>query len=125
MRATALMLVPLAVLLAACVSDSAPDPVACRAESIELELRVTADALSPENPSVCRDQGVTLRIASEVDGFIHIHGYDEIVPAAEVTDGETLELTFAAERAGEFPVELHPAGAPEGVEVGIFTVDEP
>jgi hypothetical protein len=125
MRAAAVMLVALALGLAGCVSDSGPDPVACDAESIELELRLTADALTPENPSVCRDQEVTLRIASEVDGFIHIHGYDEIVPATEVTDGETLELTFQAERDGQFHIELHPAAAPEGVEVGIFTVNEP
>ena len=125
MRATAVLLVALAVLMAACVSDSGPDPAACAAESIELDLRLTADALTPENPSVCHDQDVTLRITSEVDGFIHIHGYDEIVPATEVADGDTLELTFLAERAGLFPIELHPAVAPEGVSVGIFTVNEP
>jgi hypothetical protein len=125
MRAVAMMLVTLGLLLTACVSNSGTDPVACDAESIELELRLTADALTPENPSACRDQEVTLRIASEVDGFVHIHGYDEIVPATEVADGETLELTFKAERAGQFPIELHPAAAPEGVDVGIFTVNEP
>ena len=124
MRATAMLLLALALILAACV-NAAPGPVACDAESIELELRLTADALSPDNPAVCRDQEVTLRIASEVDGFIHIHGYDETVPATEVTDGETLELTFPADREGQFPIELHPAAAPEGVSVGIFTVNEP
>ena len=125
MRATAAMLVALGLLLSACVSDSGPDPGACDAESIELELRLTADALTPGTPTVCRDQEVTLRIASEVDGFVHIHGYDEIVPATEVVDGETLELTFQAERPGQFPIELHPAAAPEGVDVGILTVNEP
>ena len=125
MRAAAATLVAGAVLLAACVGNTGPDPVSCATESIEIELRLTADALSPDNPSVCRDQEVTLRIASTVDGFIHIHGYDEVVPASEVTDGETLELTFTAERPGQFPIELHPAATPEGVEVGILTVNEP
>jgi hypothetical protein len=114
----------LALLTVGCVSDSRPDTAACAADSIEIEVTLTSDALTPENLAVCRDQDVTLRIASEVDGLIHIHGYDEIVPATDVTSGETLELSFVAEREGEYPIELHPAGAPEGVSVGIFTVHE-
>ena len=111
-------------LLAACVSDSRPNASACASASVELELRLSATELAPA-PSVCRDQDVTLRIASEVDGLIHIHGYDEAVSATEVAAGETLELTFRAERSGQFPIELHPAEDPEGIEVGIFTVHEP
>ena len=114
----------LGALLAACVSDSRPGGSACAAPSVELELRLSASELTP-SPSVCRDQEVTLRIASEVDGLIHIHGYDEAVSATEVAAGEALELTFRAERSGQFPIELHPAEDPEGIDVGIFTVHEP
>jgi hypothetical protein len=113
-----------AALLVACVADSRPDAEACRAPSIELSLRLTSDELAPA-PAVCRDQEVTLRIASEVDGFIHIHGYDEAVPATEVVAGEELELTFTADEEGQYPIELHPADEPEGIDVGIFTVHEP
>ncbi len=111
-------------LLPACVSDARPDASACAAPTIELTLRLTATELTP-SPSVCRDQRVTLRIASEVDGFVHIHGYEESVSATEVAVGETLELTFTAQRSGQYPIELHPADDPEGVSVGIFTVNEP
>ena len=114
----------LALLLAACVSDSRPDAEACGAGSIEIDATLAADTLTPKNLAVCRDQDVTLRIASEVNGIIHIHGYDEIVSATDVAEGETLELTFVAERDGQYPIELHPAGSPEGVSVGIFTVHE-
>ena len=114
----------LALLLAACVSDSRPGAEACAAASIEIDATLAADALTPKNLAVCRDQDVTVRIASDVDGIIHIHGYDEIAPATEVTSGETLELAFVAERDGQYPIELHPAGSPEGVSVGILTVHE-
>jgi hypothetical protein len=116
--------ISLAALLAACVTDTRPNASACAAPTIELELRLTATELTP-SPSVCRDQAVTLRIASEVDGFVHIHGYEESVSATKVVAGETLELTFTAERSGQYPIELHPADDPEGVDVGIFTVNEP
>lgn len=114
----------LVLLMVACVTDTRPDAEACGARSIELSLRLTTDELTPA-PAVCRDQEVTLRIASRVDGVIHIHGYDEAVPATEVVAGEELELTFPADRSGQFPIELHPADDPEGIDVGIFTVHEP
>jgi hypothetical protein len=60
-----------------------------------------------------------------VDGVIHIHGYDQVVPATEVSAGEDLNLSFVAERAGQFPIELHPDADPTSVNVGVFTVHEP
>lgn len=115
----------LMALLVACVADSRPDAEACRAPSIELALRLTADGLTPSDPAVCRDQEVTLRIAPEADGFIHIHGYDDAVPATEVVAGEELELTFTANDEGQYPIEFHAADDPEGVEIGILTVYAP
>ena len=121
----ALGTVLLIAMLVACVADTRPDAEACRAPSVELSLRLTADGLNPTDPAVCRDQEVTLRIESEVDGFIHIHGYDDAVPATEVVAGEALDLTFTANEEGQFPIELHPADEPEGIDVGVFTVHEP
>jgi hypothetical protein len=119
-----LLPVVLATVLGACVSDSRPNASACAAPAIVLDLRLTATDLTPA-PSVCRGQEVTLRIASEVDGVFHIHGYEQAVSATEVVAGETLELTFTADTEGQFPVELHPAGDPTGVSIAIFTVNEP
>lgn len=121
----ALILMAMALLLSACVEDTRPQGEACASPTIELALTLSEDGLQPPGPSVCRDQEVTLAITSSVDGVIHIHGYDEWVPATEVVAGEDLELTFTAERSGQFPIEMHPADDPQGVELGVFTVHEP
>ena len=111
------------VILAACVNQNRPET--CYEPSATVELTLTAESLSPTDPGVCRDQDVTLIVHSEVDGTLHIHGYDEAVPATEVTQGEELRLEFTATRAGQFSIELHTDAAPQGVGVGIFTVHEP
>ena len=120
-RLAALMALPLVI--AGCVTDSRPS--ACAQPGISIDLQLTADALAPSDPAVCRGQEVTLVFTSKVDGVIHIHGYDEIAPATQVRAGEDLELSFVAERAGQFPIELHPGADPTGVNVGVFTVHEP
>lgn len=106
-----------------CVADTLPE--ACDEPSITLELELTIDSLTPGAPAVCRDQRVSLVIASTVDGVVHIHGYDAVVPASAVNAGEELRLSFIAERSGQFPIELHPADDPIGVSIGVFTVHEP
>jgi hypothetical protein len=116
-------LIALALVIAGCVTDSRPS--ACDEGGITIDVQLTADAMTPSDPAVCRDQDVTLVVTSKVDGVIHIHGYDQIVPATEVTAGEDLHLSFVAERAGQFPIELHPNADPTGVSVGVFTVHEP
>jgi hypothetical protein len=123
MRRITLLLAAVTLLATACVQGNRP--ATCDDPRVELELDLSADALTPDDPAVCRDQDVTLRIASQVDGVIHIHGYDTAVPATEVHAGDVLELTFSADRSGQFPIELHPAGDPRGVSVGVFTVHEP
>ena len=110
-------------MLTGCVTDGRPAD--CDDDSVTRELILAADSLTPSNPGVCRDQDVTLQLASEADGFLHIHGYDGTLPATEVSAGEEREVTFTADREGQFPIEFHPADDPEGVDVGIFTVYEP
>lgn len=111
-------------MLAGCVETNRPEASACAAPAVTIELSLDDTGLTPDDPAVCRGQQVTLRIRSATDGVLHIHGYDEEVPATSVEAGATLELAFDASRAGQFPIELHPADAPEGVAVGIFTVHE-
>ena len=120
-RATVLLI--LAIGLVACVTDTRPE--ACDAESVTIDLTLSATELTPDDPAVCRDQEVTLDVASEVDGVLHIHGYDAAVPATQVHAGDTITLDFTASRSGQFPIELHPSDDPEGIAVGIFTVHEP
>lgn len=109
------------LLLGACVGGSP----SCNALPTEIELRLTATSLTPADPAVCRDRSVTLFVSSEVEGVLHIHGYDAELPAATITAGETTELAFAASRVGQFPIELHTDEDTQGVGVGVFTVHEP
>lgn len=120
-----LVLAGLALAAAGCVSDTGPDAETCAQPSVHLALALTDDGLEPGSPSVCRDQAVHLSVESEVDGVLHIHGYDSEVPAFEVRAGETAEVSFTASRSGQFPVEFHAADDPSGVGVGVLTVHEP
>ena len=52
---------------------------------------------------------VTIRVTSDVTDRIHLHGYDL---QADVSAGETAELTFDATIPGVFEVELEDAGIP-------------
>jgi hypothetical protein len=110
-----------ATVLAACIGG-AP---ACEALPTEIELTLTAQTLTPSDPAVCRGSDVTLMITPEVDGVLHIHGYDTEAPATPVAQGEVVELAFTAQRSGQFPIELHTDENTQGVEVGVFTVNEP
>lgn len=122
---TTLLLSAIALGLAACVADTRPDDAACSAPTIELELTVRADDMVPSDPSVCRDQEVTLVISAQVDGVIHVHGYDAELPATELSNGDELSLIFDASRSGQYPIELHRMDSPQGINVGILTVHEP
>lgn len=107
-----------------CVSTG-PDAETCSQPSLHLELSLSDEGLEPGSTSVCRDQQVHLSVESELDGILHIHGYDSEVPAFEVRAGEAAEVSFTAVRSGQFPVEFHAADDPAGVGVGVFTVHEP
>jgi hypothetical protein len=110
-----------AVVLGACIGGD-PD---CAALPTRIELTLSADELRPSSPAVCRGRDVTLVVTSEVDGVLHIHGYDDDVPATEVAAGEVTELAFTARRSGQFPIELHTDENTQGVALGVFTVHEP
>ena len=123
MRRGATSLLLLVVLLSACVDDARPET--CDESAVTIEVRLTESTMTPSDPAVCRDQEVTLVVNAEVDGFIHIHGYDDAVPVTEVVAGEEERLEFVAGRSGQFPIEIHPADDPQGIDVGVFTVHEP
>lgn len=109
------------VLLSGCIGSTAD----CDALPSALEVTLAEASLTPANPEVCRGAEVTLTVHAEVDGILHIHGYDAEVPATPVMAGEDLDLEFTASRSGQFPIELHTDENTEGVNVGILTVHEP
>jgi hypothetical protein len=116
------LLAGLVVVISGCIPDTRP--AACDAAEIEIALTLSESALDPA-PAACRGQEVTLVVTSQVDGVLHIHGYDAEVPATPVQAGEVIEMAFTAGRSGQFPIELHPLDDPRGVSVAVFTVHEP
>lgn len=125
---TRLAVVPIvvAVLLfaTACVpATTLPDD--CDAPSVTRDVSLTGETLEPSTIEVCRDQEVTIELTANDDAGIHFHGYDDQVPEQDVTAGQTVTLSFNANQAGQFPIEIHPADGSEEVEAGTLVVNEP
>jgi hypothetical protein len=109
------------VLAVACV----PVNEACADAAVTREVSVTDTAMDPASITVCRDQDVTLEVASETDGVFHIHGYEDQVDAVSLEPGEVTVLEFTADTAGQFIIELHAHDGGSETEIGVLTVDEP
>ena len=120
----AVIAIAIAVMVGGCV-DQQGLPADCDEATASREVTLSGTQLSPKAIEACRGQDVKLTIDPDMDGVFHIHGYDAQVPATTVHAGEELTLEFTAERSGQFPIEVHPAENPAGVNVGIFTVHEP
>ena len=119
-----LLLPVVAVVAASCVTDARPS--SCGEDDVTIQVLLTADELRPDDPAVCRDQAVTLIIDSAMDGYLHIHGYDEVVPIIQVVAGEPGDasssppIAAASSRSSSIRTTTR-----QGVSVGIFTVHEP
>jgi hypothetical protein len=116
----ALMALLLVTVLAGCIENAE-----CASLPTRIEVTVSEDGLTPADPATCRGEDVTVVVTAEVDGVLHIHGYDAEAPATEIAAGEVTELDFTATRNGQFPIELHSDENPTGVSIGILTVHEP
>ena len=121
-RRAALALLVAAATVTGCVNQERP--ATCDADETTIEVTLTAAGMEPNDPAACRGQDVAIIVRSEVDGVLHIHGLDAVVPATTIADGDTIGLAFEADRSGQFPIELHPADSGEGVDVGILTLYE-
>ncbi len=119
------VLVPL--LLALAVAGCVPAtnlPESCDDDAVTLQATLVEERLEPATLEVCRGQQVTIQLAVERDATFHIHGYDEEVPAQQVTTGEDVTLEFQAARAGQFPIAIHTTDGPAEATVGTFIVHE-
>ena len=65
-------------------------------------------AAGPEKMTVPQGTEVTIRVHTDVADELHLHGYDRKVP---ISAGDPGVLTFLADRAGRFELELHKAHA--------------
>ena len=117
-------LVLLAAVSIGCVQQAGlPDD--CEAASVHRQAALSGDKLAPEAIDVCKGQEVTIEIATQRGGELHLHGYDEEAPEVPVEPGDTATFHFTAVRAGQFPIELHDEATGSEAEVGLLTVHEP
>ncbi|MEU5447008.1 MULTISPECIES: hypothetical protein [Streptomyces] len=74
-----------------------------------LEITVSGGKVSPAPGRTEVEKGgtVRLRVRSDRDDELHVHGYDK---AARLPAGRTATLTFTADRGGLFEVETHGSG---------------
>lgn len=97
----------------------------CPEPSVTLSATVAEAAMDPSSLTACRGQDVTFEVTSETDGILHIHGYDEQVPATPLEPGTEHALEFTADVVGQFVIELHARDGETSTEIGILTVNEP
>ena len=109
--------------LVACVPAGGV-PATCSQASVSLAATLKPDAMQPASLEVCRDQQVTITIASRAAGELHFHGYDDEIEEQQVIAGQTLKVEFKAVHPGQFPIELHPEDGSEEVAVGALVVHE-
>ena len=119
--AAAVMLV---ALLTACVGDAGL-PSTCHDPSVEFATTLSDEHLEPAEFNACRDQAVTITFTIERDGVLHLHGYDDEVPATEVRAGQETVFDFDAVRSGVFPIALHTTDGPAETTVGTLIIHEP
>lgn len=122
--ASTFALVLLVAISVGCV-EQAGLPDDCDAASVERQASLSGELLEPEAIDVCKGQEVTLEIATQEAGELHLHGYDEEAPGIAVEPGDTATFQFTATRAGQFPIELHDEETGSEAEVGLLTVHEP
>ncbi len=98
------VLLPLviALCLAGCSTPDQAGPT-----TIRLDITATAPE-DPRSENVPLGSLVTLEVSSEVDGLLHVHGFEEEL---DLVAGETAEVTFKASMTGAFEVETHEPNA--------------
>ena len=87
-------------------AEPSPSPTARVIEATYRGGEVTG--VEPRVP-VQLGEEIVLRVTSDVAEQIHVHGYDLY---ADIPAGGTGEVSFTADLAGSWEVELHEAGRP-------------
>lgn len=92
------------MVIAGCTSETTPSPETQEAE-ITMDLSVVSRTLNPESVEVKQGDEVTLRVTTDEPGDFHITGYEI---EQEMNVDNVTEITFTADTAGRFNLELHP-----------------
>jgi len=91
--------------------QSIPVAVARAEQSFDIVVKDGKLASGPESMKVREGDQVTLRIHSNANDELHVHGYDLKL---RIKAGEPATLQFAATRSGRFELELHRKHAAAG-----------
>ncbi|WP_156721667.1 cupredoxin domain-containing protein [Streptomyces apocyni] len=75
-------------------------------QTVKIALADGKVSPAPGRVDVKKGQRVRLKVTSDRDDTLHVHGYDRQAP---LRAGETTTLTFTADRTGLFEVETHDA----------------
>ena len=72
-------------------------------KNIRFDVTVThADNMKPSELDVHQNDIVTISITSDMDGEVHLHGYDH---AFDCKAGQATAYTFKADKSGTFEIE--------------------
>ena len=75
---------------------------------IEVEVKDSEIAVTPsDNVTIAKDSEVEIIVNSDRDEFVHVHSYEFLEP---LKAGEPLNITFTADKQGQFEVELEDSG---------------
>ena len=88
-----------------------PVVVPAAEKSFDIVVKDGKLASGPDRMKVLEGDQVTLRIQSNANDELHVHGYDLKL---RIKAGEIATLQFAATRSGRFELELHRRHAPAG-----------
>jgi hypothetical protein len=70
-----------------------------------------AKSMSPSQWTAHKNDTVTIKITSDTDGELHLHGYDI---AFDCRAGRLTTHTFKADKTGNFPIEWESTSTPLG-----------
>jgi hypothetical protein len=73
-------------------------------QAVSLNLTVTGDKISPENPTVKQGDRVTMTITADKAEEIHLHEYD--IPFVVPGPGKSVTKTFTASITGQHEMEI-------------------
>lgn len=75
-------------------------------QKVTINVTVTgAKSMSPSNLTVRQNDIVTINVASDTSGEVHLHGYDKHF---ECVAGQVVSQTFTANNTGDFEIEWEP-----------------
>src|ERR1700687_4527241 len=81
-------------------------------QNVTINVTVTGGkTMRPSDLSAHQNDTITIRITSDADGEVHLHGYDIHF---ETKAGQVVSQTFRADKTGDFPIEWESTSTPLG-----------